>query len=108
MEQWLLWVGGIFALATLGAWTLRETVLSRAIAGLSSVAAGYLGGLMLAARLIPGNGTPPMGVMVGIIAGGPLAALLSLAAAIKLTEEKDGARAMVTAAAGTIFIMMLR
>ena len=108
MSQPLMWIGSIVGLATIAAWMLRETVLSRAIAGLSSVAAGYLGGMLLTARLIPGSGSPPLGMMVGILAGGPLAALLSLAAAIKLTEEKDGSRAMITAAAGAALALMLR
>ena len=46
--------------------------------------------------------------MIGILGVGPLGALLALALAIKLTEAKDGSRALVTAAAATSMLLIFR
>ena len=48
-------MGSVAGGLTLAAWLLRETVLSRAMAGLVSAAAGYLAGFSLAARLLHGE-----------------------------------------------------
>jgi hypothetical protein len=82
--------------ATVAAWILRKRILGRAIAGLSSAFAAFVGGLAFATRFIWGE---VRGDMLGVLVIGPIAALVGLALALKLTEEKDGSRAMVTAGA---------
>jgi len=103
----MFWMGSVAGGLTVAAWLLRETVLSRALAGLVSAAAGYLAGLSLAGRLLHGE---PLSVpwMVGILGVGPLGALLALALAIKLTEAKDASRALVTAAAAASMLLLFR
>src|SRR4051812_31154755 len=103
----MFWMGSIAGGLTLAAWFLRKTVLSRAIAGLISAAGGYLAGVSLAHRLLHGD---PFNArwMFGVLAVGPLGALLALALAIKLTEAKDGSRAMVTAVAALSMLMLFR
>src|SRR3954447_2680293 len=98
--MYLMWFGVAGAAATVVSWALRATVLSRAIAGLSSAGAGYLAAFMLFIRFIPPGDSMPM-LMIGVLGAGPLGALLSLALAIKLTDARDGSRAMLTAAAWT-------
>jgi predicted dinucleotide-binding enzyme len=63
---------------------------------------------MLAARFMHFSGTLPIGAMIGILGTGPVGALLALALAIKLTEAKDGSRALVTAVASVAFALLLR
>ncbi len=103
----MFWMGSVAGGLTLAAWFLRETVLSRAVAGLMSAAGGYLAGVSLVHRLLHGD---PFSAwwMFGVLAVGPLGALLALALAIKLTEAKDGSRAMVTAVAATAMLLLFR
>ena len=103
----MFWMGLVAGALTLAAWLLRETVLSRALAGLVSAAAGYVGGLFLAGRLLHGE---PLSLpwMIGMLGVGPLGALVALALAIKLTEAKDGSRAFVTAAALSSMLLLFR
>jgi len=99
------WPGAIAAAATIGSWALRETVISRAIAGLCSAAAGWAAAAGLVLRLLPGP--PGIGAFVVSVAAGALGALFSLALAIKLTEGKDGSRALVTAGASAVLLFLL-
>ena len=100
-------MGAVTGGLTLAAWLLRETVLSRALAGLVSAGAGYLAGVVVAHRFLTGE---PFSVpwMIGVLGVGPLGALLALALAIKLTEKTDGSRAMVTACAAGSLLLLFR
>jgi hypothetical protein len=103
----MFWMGAVAGGLTLAAWLLRETVLSRALAGLVSAAAGYLAGIAMAHRFLHGE---PFSIpwMIGVVGVGPLGALLALALAIKLTEKTDGSRAMVTAGAAASMLLLFR
>ena len=103
----MFWMGTVAGGLTLAAWFLRETVLSRAIAGLISAAGGFCAGIAAGHRLIGGD---PLSArwMIAVLGAGPLGALLALALAIKLTEAEDGSRALVTAAAATSMLLLFR
>jgi len=101
------WAGAVAGGVVLGAWLLRETVLSRAIAGLVSAVAGYTAAVSVAARFL--HGVPfSAGWLVAVLGAGPVGALLGLALAIKLTEAQDGSRAFVTAASAGALLLLLR